>query len=250
MMIDGLVSVVMPAYNAAKTIEKSIETVLKQTYQSWELIIVEDCSKDQTLQLLEQYKDNPKIKVIANKANSGAAVTRNNALEAAQGQYVAFLDSDDLWEPEKLEKQIAFLTEKKVGFSFTSYSCIDENGTDMGREIHVPPTVSDKQLLGNTIIGCSTVLIDRSIIQDFRFVVNNKREDTFAWYLILKSGFIAYGMDEMLMKYRVASSSSSSNKYKMAKEYYRGLKEIAKLNLFQRVWYFGSYAFHALKKRA
>lgn len=248
-MVEGLVSIIMPAYNAAKTIEKSIETVSNQTYSNWELIIVDDCSKDDTLEVLEKYKENSKIKVVVNEVNSKAAITRNNGLKLAQGQYVAFLDSDDLWIPTKLEKQVAFSKEQNAGFVFTSYSCVDENDKDMDRIIHVPRTISAMKLLGNTIIGCSTVLIDRAKIGDFEFIVNNKREDMFTWYLLLERGFLAYGMDEVMMKYRVASNSSSANKANMAKEYLRGLKDIAKLSFFRRMWCFGSYAFHAVKKR-
>lgn len=248
-MVEGLVSIVMPAYNAAKTIEKSIDTVLKQTYQDWELIIVDDCSKDDTLRVLEKYKDNPKIKIIANEVNSRAAVTRNNALAVSQGQYVAFLDSDDLWVPDKLERQIAFMNDKNAGFTFTSYSCIDENDVDMKRIIRVPATISAMQLLSNTIIGCSTVLIDRSQTGNFEFIANNRREDTFTWHLLLKRGFVAYGIDEVMMNYRVASSSSSSNKFHMAVEYYKGLKNVAKLGFFKRIYHFVLYAFNAFRKR-
>ncbi len=248
-MIDGLVSIIMPAYNAALTIDKSIETVLNQSYSNWELIIVNDCSSDNTLEVLEKYKDNDKIKIYTNRINSRAAVTRNNALDYAQGQYVSFLDSDDLWTPDKLKKQIEFMKANDVGFVFTSYSCIDENDKEMGRIIRVPKTISAMALLGNTIIGCSTVLIDISKIGEFRFITNNRREDTFTWHLILKKGFVAYGMDEVMMKYRVMSSSSSGNKYKMAKEYWRGLKDVAKLNFFKRTACFVSYTINSLKKR-
>lgn len=248
-MIEGLVSIIMPSYNAATTIEKSIDTVLKQTYPNWELIIVDDCSKDDTLKVLEKYQDDPKIKVISNQVNSRAAITRNNGLKLAQGQYLAFLDSDDLWSADKIEKQIAFLADKNACFSFTSYDCIDENDEDMRRIIRVPETISSMDLLGNTIIGCSTVLIDRAQTGDFSFVVGNKREDMFTWHLLLKRGFVAYGMDEIMMHYRVSSSSSSNNKFHMAVEYYKGLKDIAKLGIFKRVYYFGLYSFHALKKR-
>lgn len=248
-MIEGLVSIIMPTYNAAKTVEKSIETVVKQTYRNWELIIVDDCSKDNTLKVLEKYQDDPKIRIIANEVNSRAAITRNNGLKLARGQYVAFLDSDDLWIDDKLEKQLAFLVSKNACFTFTAYDCIDENDVDMGRIIRVPETISAMKLLGNTIIGCSTVLIDRAQTDDFTFVVGNKREDTFTWHLLLKRGFVAYGMDEIMMHYRVASSSSSSNKFNMAVEYYKGLKDIAKFGFFKRIYYFGSYALNALKKR-
>jgi teichuronic acid biosynthesis glycosyltransferase TuaG len=233
-MTRGLVSIIMPAYNAENTIERSIETVLMQTYDNWELIIVNDCSKDNTLDVLEKYKDNPKIKVFTNDVNSRAAVTRNNGLKQAQGQYLAFLDSDHLWTERKLEKQIAFMNEKKACFAFTSYDCIDENDTDMGRVIRVPEKISAMELLGNTIIGCSTVLIDREQMGDFEFIVGNKREDMFTWHLLLKRGFVAYGMDEVMMRYRVTASSSSNNKVDMAIEYYKGLRDVAKLGFFKR----------------
>ena len=248
-MIEGLVSIIMPTYNSAKTVEKSIDTVLNQTYTNWELIIVDDCSKDDTLKVLEKYQSHPKIKITANEINSRAAITRNNGLKLAQGQYVAFLDSDDLWPADKLEKQINFMLEKNACFTFTSYDCINENDEDIGRIIRVPKTISAMKLLGDTIIGCSTVLIDRAQMGDFAFVVGNKREDTFTWHLLLKRGFVAYGMDEIMMHYRVASTSSSNNKFHMAVEYYKGLKNIAKLGFFKRVYYFFLYAFHALKKR-
>ena len=137
-MIEGLVSIIMPTYNSAKTVEKSIDTVLNQTYQNWELIIVDDCSKDDTREVLKKYSDYQKIKITANEVNSRAAVTRNNGLKLAQGQYVAFLDSDDLWPCDKLEKQLEFMASKNAGFTFTSYDCIDENDKDMTNKLSYP----------------------------------------------------------------------------------------------------------------
>lgn len=244
-----LVSIIMPSYNSEHTIDKSIESVMNQTYTNWELIIVDDCSKDNTLSVLGKYKNDERIIISSNECNSRAAATRNNALDLASGRYVAFLDSDDLWLPEKLEKQMNFMKENSVGFVFSSYRCINENGKDIDRIIKVPPVISAMKLLGNTIIGCSTVLVDRKVVGNFRFITNNRREDTFTWYHILKRGYNAYGIQEILAEYRISSSSSSSNKFEMAMEYWRGLKEVAKIDFLKRSYCFVSYTFNAFKKR-
>lgn len=248
-MIDGLVSIIMPAYNCEQTIEKSIVSVLAQTYTDWELIIVNDCSNDHTQDVLTKYENDQRIIVKCNSQNSRAAITRNNALDLAKGRYIAFLDSDDVWVPEKLEKQLKFMQDQSKGFTFTAYDNIDENDQPINRVIHVPLQISAFELLGNTIIGCSTVLTDRKIVGDYRFITNNAREDMFTWHLILKKGFSAYGMDEILTHYRVSSNSSSGNKYKMAKEYWKGLRDVAGLQFFKRGCYFIRYAVNAVKKR-
>ena len=159
-------SIIMPAYNNARFIGDSIRSVLAQTYINWELLIVDDCSKDNTAEIVESFHD-PRIHYQRNAHNMGAAETRNQALKIAKGRYIAFLDSDDLWEPEKLEKQITFMEKNGYAFTFSDYQIMQENGTQTGNILHMPASLNYHQYLRNTAIGCLTVVIDRSKTGDF-----------------------------------------------------------------------------------
>ena len=167
-----LVSIIMPAYNSARFIGEAINSVLAQTYTNWELLIVDDCSKDSTAEIVAAFSD-PRIHYQRNVNNMGAAETRNQALKRAQGRYIAFLDSDDLWEPEKLEKQIAFMEKNGYAFTFSDYRIMKENGTWTGKILHMPASLSYHQYLRNTAIGCLTVVIDRLKTGDFLMSVFN-----------------------------------------------------------------------------
>lgn len=245
-----LVSVIMPAYNSSKFIGESIESVINQTYPNWELLIVDDCSKDNTWDIICNYaKSDKRIKVFKNENNSGQVFSRNKALKIANGKYIAFLDSDDLWKEHKLEIQMDLMQKNNLPFTFSSYERINVEGKKIGKDIKVPKTINAKKILKNTIIGCLTVVIDRSIVGEFEMPNLKQGEDTFTWFNILNRGFTATGIQEVLASYRVSFKSSSGNKLKAAKLYWKALKSETKLSFFTRLYYFNSYAIHEILKR-
>jgi teichuronic acid biosynthesis glycosyltransferase TuaG len=245
-----LVSVVTAAYNAEKFILQTIQSVLNQTYDNWEMLIVDDVSTDQTREIVtaEAEKDN-RIKLICLENNSGAALARNHAIREAKGRYIAFLDSDDIWLPSKLEKQVYFMLEKDIAFSFTGYGIINEGGIETNKVINVPKVITYDGLLKNTIIGCLTVMLDQSIIGEIQMTNIRTRQDFALWLNILKRGYKAYGIQEELAKYRLVEGSISSNKLKAARRNWMVYREIEKLSLPYACWCFINYAFNGVKKQ-
>ena len=171
------------------------------------------------------------------------------SISRARGRFVAFLDNDDLWKPEKLEKQIKFMLEKEIGFSYTSYELVDQDGITKNKIIQTQGVVDYKKYLRNTIIGCGTVMIDRDIVGHFGMPINDTSDDMAAWLSILRRGFKAYPLDEVLLQYRVTGKSASSNKFKASRDVWRVYRDIEKLSLTKSVFSFVCYAFNALKKR-
>ena len=159
--MEDLVSIIVPVYNSEKFIEDTINTVKQQTYKNWELILVNDCSTDKSKEIIEEYiKKDEKMKLINLEKNSGAAIARNTGIEKAKGRYIAFLDADDLWNKEKLEKQIKFMKDNDYKFTFTGYEFADENGRGNGKIVKVPEKINYKKALKNTTIWTSTVMFD------------------------------------------------------------------------------------------
>ena len=248
--MGALVSIVMPSYNSSFFIKEAIQSVLNQTYQYWELIIVDDCSQDQTYEIIENFAEiDSRIKIYALKRNVGAAEARNIALRAAKGRFIAFLDSDDTWLPEKLEIQIQFMLSRKIAFSFTSYHIINSNGNELNKVILVPEIIEYHTYLRNTIIGCLTVVIDKSKTGYFEMPNIKSSHDMALWLSIMKKGFKAYGINKVLASYRLVSSSNTANKFKAAKDVWKVYREIEKINLFFSIYYFMGYSWNALKKR-
>lgn len=245
-----LVSIIMPCYNAERYIAQSIESVLAQTYRNWELIITDDASTDKSVEIISKYsKNDDRINVMVPDEHQGIARTRNMSISRARGRFVAFLDNDDLWKPEKLEKQIKFMLEKEIGFSYTSYELVDQDGITKNKIIQTQGVVDYKKYLRNTIIGCGTVMIDRDIVGHFGMPINDTSDDMAAWLSILRRGFKAYPLDEVLLQYRVTGKSASSNKFKASRDVWRVYRDIEKLSLTKSVFSFVCYAFNALKKR-
>ena len=245
-----LVSVIVPCYNMEKFISYTIESVQRQTYTHWELLIVDDASTDNTADIVKSHqKQDDRIQFFVKPKHSGIADTRNQCIKMAKGRYLAFLDADDLWHPEKLETQLQFMMERNIGFSYSSYDCIDEAGNPLEKKVKAIGNLDHDAYMHNTIIGCSTVMIDTSIIKEV--VVPNFRtsEDSATWLNILKKGFIAYGIDSFLTSYRIRQHSASSNKLKAASDLWRVYRQQEKLSLFKAIGCFVSYAFHAVKKR-
>jgi len=245
-----LVSVIMPCYNMASYISDSIKSVVAQTYPNWELLIVDDASTDETVKIIESYSQtDSRIRFATKTQNSGIADTRNQCIQMAQGQFLAFLDADDIWHPEKLEKQLKFMVEKNVGFTYSTYDWIDEDGNTLNKFINTIGNLDYETYLRNTIIGCSTVMVNKTIIGDVVVPKFRTSEDTATWLDILKKGFLAYAIDEPLVSYRIRQHSASSNKLKASSDLWRVYRQNEKLPLFKAVACFSSYAFNAIKKR-
>ncbi|AST93383.1 MULTISPECIES: glycosyltransferase family 2 protein [Sutcliffiella] len=244
---NPLISIVTPAYNSEAYIKDAIDSVLKQTYVNWEMIIVDDCSKDKTVEMVRQYSD-PRIKLVQLSKNSGPAVARNTAMENARGRYLAFLDSDDQWLPEKLEKQLLHMQENDIAFSFTKYMKVDEDGKDIGTIVEAPDTLSYKRLLKDNVIGCLTVMVDKEKVGNLKMENIRTRQDWVLWLTILKKGFQAHGLQEVLAKYRERPNSVSSNKLKMAKQNWKVYREIEGFGLVKSIIIFIIHLFHKAKR--
>lgn len=248
-MKKKLVSIITPMYNSEKFIEATIKSVINQTYKDWEMIIVDDCSTDNSPNIVKPYVENdPRIKYIRAKSNKGVSCARNIALDQAKGQFIAFLDSDDIWNENKLEKQIGFMIENNCAITFTSYELMDENNERLGKIIQVPRKVDYTTLLKGNILGCLTVVVDKSRL-DFDIRMSGVRhEDYVLWLSILKQGNIAYGINEVLALYRKSSTSLSGNKIKAAMWTWNIYRNIEKMPLHKSVYYFVNYSINGIKK--
>ena len=247
-----LVSIVVPVYNAARFIEETIATVQNQTYQNWELLLIDDCSTDDSVKLIKPHLTKDKrIKLLKNKANSGAALTRNKGIDAAKGHYLAFLDADDLWLPEKLEKQVAFMQEIDCAFSFTGYEFANETGKPNGKKVHVPATITYKQALKNTTIFTSTVMLNLKKLDKHKVLMPNIRrgQDTATWWRILRQVPYTYGLGDALSIYRRSKGTASSNKITALKRTWRIYRDSEKLPYIKASYYFTHYCFNASMRR-
>ncbi|MFJ5747613.1 glycosyltransferase family 2 protein [Peribacillus frigoritolerans] len=243
-----LVSVITPSYNCSSFIPETIKTVQDQTYFNWEMIIVDDQSKDDSVSIIKSYAEHDsRIRLIPLSKNVGAARARNIAIKEANGKYIAFLDSDDLWLPTKLEEQVAFMQKGNLAFSFTSYSLIDEEGKSLDVEVKAPKEVDYKHLIGNTTIGCLTVMLDRLQFKHIE-MPDIQPEDTALWLLLLRQGYKAHGLPKVLSKYRIVSNSTSRNKFKAAYRYWKLLRNQEKLSFVKANFYFSKYAYNAYNK--
>ena len=250
--IEDLVSIVLPVYNCEKFLEETIKTIQSQTYTNWEALFVNDCSKDKSAEIIKEAstKDS-RIKLINLKENSGAAIARNTGMEEAKGRYIAFLDSDDLWDKEKLEKQLKFIKEGNYAFTFTSYEFVTEDGTKTGKIVRVPNKINYKQALKNTTIFTSTVIFDaKTLGKELIKMPNVKRgQDSATWWKVLKQIDYAYGIDEVLSFYRRTNESLSANKIKALKRTWNLYRNVENLNVFYSFYNFSWYVFNAIKRR-
>jgi teichuronic acid biosynthesis glycosyltransferase TuaG len=250
MNIKNLVSIITPTYNSGLYIANTIEAILMQTYTNWELLITDDCSTDNSCEIIEIYKQkDSRIKLFRLNKNSGAAIVRNNSIQNAKGKYIAFCDSDDIWYKDKLEKQLCFMQKNNYAFTFSSYSLIDSNSKDLNKIIHAVKSIDYNQYLKNTIIGCLTVVIDKELVGDFRMPVIKSGQDMGLWLLIMKKGIIAYGLDENLASYRVGIKSLSSNKLSKLKHVWKVYNEIEGFSITKSLYLLCFYVINALKKR-
>lgn len=249
-MIDNLISIITPMYNSEKFIKETIESVIRQTYTNWEMIIVDDFSSDKCSEIVKSFTEKDKrIKYIRNEFNKGIAESRNIAISNSSGRFIAFLDSDDIWNKDKLEIQINTMIEKNLAMSFTAYELIDGDSKEINKVIYNKKSIIsyNHQLKGNCI-GCLTVMLDRSKINFDISFKNVKHEDYVLWLDILKNGYVAYYIDMNLAKYRKLNKSASSNKLKSALWTWNIYRKIEKLSIYESIFYFIHYSYKSIKK--
>lgn len=295
--MNGLVSIIVPVYRAGEYIAETIAMVERQTYTDWELLLVDDCSPDdsaevirrrlagyqrgsrppgvgdsghreqkntqdgpqgtrgtepQAVRVAEEYTDDKgrKVVLLCKERNEGAAAARNTGLDMAQGRYIAFLDADDIWFPEKLEKQMRFMRERQAGFVFAAYEFGDEHAHPTGKVVHVPAEMTYRQALSRTVIFTTTVLFDREIIPDKLLRMPQvESEDTATWWQILREGYRAYGLDEVLAVYRRPARSLSSNKFTAIRRIWNLYRRQEKLSVIASVRFFIPWAYRASVRR-
>ena len=217
-----LISIVMPAYNCEKYVKEAINSVLAQTYQNWELLVIDDGSKDNTLQIINEFgKKDFRIKPLQNEENMGVSATRNRGIELASGDWIAFLDSDDIWESTKLERQLKVADKNSAEFLFTGSSYINEDGEPFKGIFEVPEMVTYQRLRNHNVISCSSVLVKKKYFKNIKMEKDEMHEDYAVWLRILKLGVTAYGVNEPLLIYRISKNSKSGNKLKTVKMTYK-----------------------------
>lgn len=246
------VSIIVPVYNAENYIRETVASVEAQTFGDWELLLVEDGSGDGSRQMVEALlleKADRRLHLLLQE-NAGAAAARNHGLREARGRYIAFLDADDFWSPDKLEKQLALMEEKEAAFSFTGYEFADENGAGTGRIVRVPGTIRYRQALRNTTIFTSTVMFDTERIRKEKlWMPEVKSEDTALWFRVLREGVTAYGLDENLVRYRRVAGSLSANKLEAIRRIWNLYRREEKLSLPYSCYNLFFWAVRAVKRR-
>ncbi|MDO4432596.1 MAG: glycosyltransferase family 2 protein [Aerococcaceae bacterium] len=248
--MQPLISIITPVHNAERFIETMIQSVQQQTYSNWELWLVNDASSDQTVQRVEPYLTDSRIQWIHLAQNSGAAVARNTGLQQANGRYIAFLDSDDYWQPHKLATQLAFMQQHDIAFSYTNFALVDEQGIVLKERVQLPQSLDYAGLLKNTAIACSTVMIDRESVGDFLMPLVRKGQDTATWLMLMRErGVTAHLVDEVLNAYRQVSGSVSSNKWQALKRTWYTYRHLEKLPLLKCCYYFTHYVIQAILRR-
>ena len=249
----GLVSIIMPSYNTGRFIAESIRSVLAQTYTNWELIIVDDASTDDTDAVVEDLKRScgrsEAIHYLKNAQNSGAAVSRNRALREARGKWIAFLDSDDLWTPDKLEKQLAFMAQNGYAFSYTCYGEMGEDGKPTGTLVGGPRRITKTGMFNYCWPGCLTVMYDREVVGDIQIADIRKNNDYAIWLKACRKAD-CYLLPETLASYRKRGGSISRHSYvALIKWHYKLYREAEGLNPVNSLWITGRNLFFGVWKK-
>lgn len=247
---NDLVSVITPVYNAERFIEHTLKSVLAQTYRNIEIVLVDDCSTDDSRAIIAHFeKEYPGIvRYHLQDKNQGAAVARNTALWLAKGRYVAFLDSDDVWVPEKIERQLNYMKEKDAAFVFSAIDFIDEAGKTIKPRRDVKEIVDYNFLLHNTMIPTSTVLIDRAKAGAFQMPLRRGGQDYATWLMLLRKCRVAYGINDVHCHYRISSGSLSSNKWKSIKQVYEIQTQNEGISRISAAYHTACFIVNALKK--
>jgi glycosyltransferase involved in cell wall biosynthesis len=229
--MNVLVSIITPTFNSAKFITETIKSVQNQTYANWEMIIVDDCSSDETFEIVEQLSQrDTRIKCFKQEKNAGAGVARSKAVNQAKGNYIAFLDADDLWKPQKLEKQLRFMVANQLHFTFSFYECMDEEGVLLNKLITAPRKLSYRQLFFCNYVGNLTGIYDAGFFGKISISNIRKRQDWIMWLTILKQTKIAFPVPENLAIYRIRKNSISSSKVELIKHNYKVYRLYHQLN--------------------
>ena len=245
-----LVSIITPMYNSEKFIDLTIQSVQSQTYQNWEMIIVDDASTDRSIEIVKKIMSNePRLQLKQLVDNLGPAHTRNNGIKLAKGRFLAFLDSDDLWHKDKLEKQIKFMQKNEYAFTYTGFEKINEVGQVIGTVFPYKDEVCYYDLLKSNHIGCLTVMIDLKILGYKMYMPDiKKRQDQGLWLEILKEIDKAYCLNKVLGKYRIRKDSISINKIANIKFQWQLYRELEKLSIIQSFYYMLWYAYYGIRK--
>lgn len=243
------ISIIIPVYNEEKWIKQTIENIKEQTYTNYEIILIDDGSTDKSKQIMQQYKDE-NIKLICLDKNKGPAIARNEGLKIATGRFICFQDADDLWDKNKLEKQLDFMKKNNCAFSYTAFKYLNDNKLKKDKVVNVPLLLDYKKALKDTRILTTSVMLDRNKIDEKLLQMPNvPAEDVATWWKILKSGFLAYGLNEVLVYYHITSNRLTSNKFVSAQNRWNIYRKIEKFNIFQSLYYFSFYIFNAIRKR-
>ena len=243
------VSVILPVYNASGTIRDTLDSVLRQSYENYELIIIEDCSKDDSLAIVKSYeKVDSRIKVLANSKNSGVAFSRNKGIQAAIGDYIAFLDSDDIWIEDKLERQVTLLEKTNTQFTCASYDFIDEYNRQRLHPHLVPDELNLKTILKENIILCSTVCADAALLKEHPFRSDYLHEDYILWLELFKLPIRIVTEQQVLTHYRLIKGSRSHNKLRAASSRWKIYREYLNMNILKSLFYFAQYSINGIKK--
>lgn len=240
-----LISIITPMYNGAKYVSYTIDSVLAQTYSNWEMIIVDDGSKDNGAELVQTYSEKDGRIKLFRQANGGSSVARNNGLKNAKGRYICFLDSDDLWESNFLEEQIVFIKAKQAKIVYASYKRINDVGQEILKPFIVPTQVDYNKLLRSCCISCLTALFDKEQTGDVFFdeKMGSMRDDYVFWLSILRKGGYVYGNQKVLASYRIMNSSTTGDKKKVIKPHFLVYYKVEKLGLFKSIYYLINWAF-------
>ena len=244
------VSIVMPAYNCEAFVEDSIRSIIDQTFDDWRLIVINDGSTDKTAEIISRLAaSEPRIVFIENESNMGVSYTRNRAISLADGEWIAFLDSDDLWREDKLEKQLALLsTHKDAVISYTASAFITEDGVPYEYVMRAPMIVDYKMLMSKNLLSCSSVIVKTSVMKQIKMPNDKMHEDYYTWLKILSDNRVAYGVDEGLLIYRLRTNSKSSSRIKSAKMLFNTYRAVG-YNVLSSAYYVFKYFFYSISKR-
>lgn len=244
-----LVSVIMPAYNAGVFIEEAIRSVMAQTVADWELLVLDDGSSDDTRIIAQDLaREDSRIRLMPNERNMGVSRTRNRGLDLCRGEYVAFLDSDDIWYPQKLETQLAVMQETGADLSYCAYAIVDAAGEKCRGDYLVPSTVGLDDLLKQNVIGCSTVMLSEAVAEKYRFETDFYHEDYVLWLRLLRDGHRAVGCPQVLAAWRYVENSRSFNKWNAARKRWRIYRDFLHLDFGRSVRLLTQYAFFGVRK--
>ncbi|MGB0377090.1 MAG: glycosyltransferase family 2 protein [Flavobacteriaceae bacterium] len=248
--MNNLVSIIMPSYNSSLYIDEAVQSVINQSYQDWELIVIDDCSKDNSVEIIQAYlQKDSRIILLSQSENGGPAKSRNIGIQKAEGRYITFLDSDDFWEPDFLQTSLQYLNDRQIEFCFASYHRITEQGQYIDF-FKVPDKVNYYDLLKTCPIPCLTAIYDTSRVGKHFMPPLKKRQDYGLWLSLAKEIDYMYGIEKPLATYRIRKNSVSRNKFKTAYYQWKIYREVEKINFFKSVYYIIHYTFNGILKYA